>query len=229
MKISVIIPVYNEERIIAKTINFLKTNGGNHLCDIIVIDAGSGDATIENAKHAGAVVYSSPQKGRAEQMNYGVTKASGEIFYFVHADTTPPSSFATDIIDAVKEGCYCGCYRLKFDSKKKLFFINEWFTRFDKMWCRGGDQTLFSTRKLFDNLNGFDENYVIMEEYDFIVKARKTGKFKIMKKSTLASPRKYENNSWLKVMIANYTAYKMFSKNMEPQKIKEYYKSAIKS
>lgn len=228
MKISVIIPVYNEEKIIAKTISYLKTHGNLNVCDIIVVDGGSTDDTVLKAQGAGAVVYTSPQKGRAEQMNFGVTKAKGDVFYFVHADTTPPATYALDIINAVIDGFSSGCYRLKFDSDKKLFFINEWFSRFDKMWCRGGDQTLFVKKELFQKLNGFDTYYVIMEEYDFIVKARKISKFKIFKKSTIASARKYESNSWLRVMIANYKAYKMFSKNVGPQKIKEYYKSAIK-
>lgn len=228
MKISVIIPVFNEEKLIADTIQFIKINGGILLEELIVVDAGSTDNTVILSKNAGSTVYSSPKMGRAEQMNLGAKMAKSDILYFVHADTKPPETFAKEIVEAVKNGSEIGCFRLKLDSKKKLFFINEWFTRFNVMWCRGGDQTLFTTKKLFDNLNGFDEKFVIMEEYDFIIKAKKLAKFKILKKSTLSSARKYEKNGWLKVMIANYIAYKMFVKKIEPQKIKEYYKAALK-
>ncbi|MBC7381485.1 MAG: TIGR04283 family arsenosugar biosynthesis glycosyltransferase [Bacteroidia bacterium] len=228
MKISIIIPVYNEEKMIAQTIRFFKINGGNAVADLIVIDGGSKDDTVNIAKNAGAVVYISPVKGRAPQMNLGALKASGDILYFVHADSTPPITFASDIFTAVYQGYLCGCYRLKFLSDKRLFLINEWFTRFNYMWCRGGDQTLYTTRKLFNQLNGFNEYYVIMEEYDFIIRSHRLSKFKILKKSTLVSARKYEYNNWLKVMIANYTAYKMFMSHVEPKKIRDYYTSKLK-
>jgi rSAM/selenodomain-associated transferase 2 len=227
-KISVIIPVYNEEKLIAENIQYIKNNGGSLLEELIVVDAGSTDHTVVFAKNAGATVCFSPKMGRAEQMNLGAKMAKSDILYFVHADTKPPETFANEIVEAVKNGSEIGCFRLKLDSKKKLFFINEWFTRFNVMWCRGGDQTLFTTKNLFAKLNGFDEKFVIMEEYDFILKAKKETEFKILNNSTLASARKYENNGWLKVMIANYIAYKMFVKKIEPQKIKEYYKAALK-
>ncbi len=228
MKISVIIPVFNEVKLIAETIQFIKNNGGNLLEEIIVVDAGSTDNTVLFAKNSGALVYNSAKMGRAEQMNLGAKMAKSDILYFVHADTKPPETFASEIIEAIKNGSEIGCFRLKLNSKKLLFFINEWFTRFNVMWCRGGDQTLFVTKKLYNKLNGFDEKFVIMEEYDFIIKAKKIAKFKILNNSTLASARKYENNGWLKVMVANYIAYKMFTKKIEPQKIKDYYKAALK-
>lgn len=227
-RISVIIPVFNEEKLIEDTIQFIKIYGGNLLEELIVVDAGSSDNTVLFSKNAGATVYSSPKIGRAEQMNLGAKMAKSAILYFVHADTKPPQTFAKEIIEAVINGTEIGCFRLKLNSEKKLFFINEWFTRFNLLWCRGGDQTLFTTKNLFEKINGFDEKFVIMEEYDFILKAKKEAKFEILKNRTLASARKYENNGWLKVMIANYIAYKMFVKKTDPQKIKEYYKAALK-
>ncbi|MDQ3046037.1 MAG: TIGR04283 family arsenosugar biosynthesis glycosyltransferase [Bacteroidota bacterium] len=227
-RISVIIPVFNEAQTIGKTVTFLKKHGGNYIAEILVVDAGSTDDTIKIAQEAGAEVIHSPVKGRAAQMNYAAKQSTGNILYFVHSDTLPPESYSTDIINGVTSGHELGCYRLKLDSRKWLFVINEYFTRFDKMWCRGGDQTLYCTRDLFQEVEGYDEYFVVMEEYDFIIRARKKTNFLIMKKSALASARKYKDNSWLRVMFANYKAFKMFSRKEKPEHILSTYKQMLK-
>ncbi|MBN4062130.1 MAG: glycosyl transferase [Flavobacteriales bacterium] len=227
MKISIVIPAYNEEKQIGRLVSYLYENAKNHLAEkIIVVDCGSKDKTVEVAERAGAKVLASP-KGRAIQMNTGAKTAKGEVLYFVHADTTPPASFAKDILQAINEGYEIGCYRFKFNSDKQVLKLNSWVTRFDKIFFRGGDQTLFVKRKIFEELGSYDEKYVIMEEYDFIKKARKKALFKIMQDDVLVSARKYEMNSYLRVSFANFIVFSMFRLGASPQKIFDVYKTLI--
>jgi hypothetical protein len=160
-------------------------------------------------------------------MNYGAQQARGEILYFVHGDSLPPETYADDVVAAVAEGFSIGCFRFLFDSGRPLLRLNSYFTRFDKMWCRGGDQTLFVTHALFDELKGYDETHLIMEEYDFITRARQKYPFKIIPKNVLASARKYENNSYFKVQLANLIVFNMYRFGCSQTYMRHWYKKVL--
>lgn len=230
MKISVIIPSFNEEGYISKLITHLLQNGDDRLQEIILSDGGSTDKTVTFAEKAGAKVLVSPQCGRAFQMNFAAAQASpqSDVFYFVHADTIPPASYLDDIQKALLEGYPVGCYRFKFNSSKKILKINAYFTRFDRLMFRGGDQSLFIIRTLFERLEGFNEMMVLMEDYDLIKRIRKTKPFKIIQKDVLVSARKYDENSWLRVNLANLIVFKMYEWGYDTPTLWKTYKKLLK-
>lgn len=225
--ISIIIPTYNEAASIAKLIAYLQLHGSDKVAEIIISDGGSADETLAIAQQSGAVAMISPQKGRAAQMNYGAANASGDILYFVHADSFPPVNFATEIIEAVNNGFDFGRYRTKFDSSKLLLKINAWFTRFNWFICYGGDQTLFVNKSLFNQSGGFKNELLIMEEYEFCDRLMKDYRYKIFADTTLISARKYEGRSWLKVQLANRKAVKLFKKGASQAEIVKTYKQLL--
>ncbi len=227
-KISIIIPTYNEAENIVALITYLKNSTNNSIAEIIVSDGGSTDDTVSLSKATGAITFTSPQKGRAAQMNYGASKSSGDILYFVHADTFPPTSFAADIIEAVKNNFDCGRYKTKFNSKKWIYKFNAFFTRFDWFICYGGDQTFFITQKLFTDLGGFNQTMQIMEEYDFTIRAKQKGRYKIFSKTTLISTRKYEGRSWWQVQMANTKAIQLFKRGASQNEIINTYKKMLR-
>lgn len=227
MSISIIIPTYNEQDNIAKLIFYLKASDNKLVVQIIVVDGGSTDNTVSFAAKVGATAVVCPHKGRSSQMNYGAALATGDVLYFVHADTFPPKNYITDIVKALKEGYQLGRYRTKFISHKPILKINEWFTRFDFFICMGGDQTLFIRKELFQHLNGFNNEMKLMEEYEFCVRARKKGKYKIMKGTALVSARKYEKNSWWQVQKANYKVVQLYKKGAPQQTLADTYKRML--
>lgn len=210
MQISIIIPTYNEAENIGATIQHLMSAADNKVCEIIVADAGSKDDTISIATQAGAKAIISPIKGRAGQMNFGTQQAKGDVLYYVHADTKPPITYPSDIENALNSGYNCGSYITKFDSNKFILKVNALCTRLNYLFVRGGDQSIFVTRSLFDKVGGYKETMLIMEDYQFLESICKHGKFKLFQKSTLVSARKYDNNSWLAVQLANLKAVKMY-------------------
>jgi rSAM/selenodomain-associated transferase 2 len=225
--LSIIIPTYNEEETISKLIIHLKKHSATNNVEIIVSDGGSTDDTVKAAESAGAKVVLSPKKGRSAQMNFGASIAKSEIFYFIHADTFPPDSFVSDIESASKQGFEIGRYQTKFNSDKIILKINAFFTRFDFLICYGGDQTLFITKKLFNQINGFNEEMMIMEDYDIVRRARQIARYKIFKKAALVSARKYETNSWFKVQNANRTIVNMYKEGASQQDMVKKYKEML--
>jgi rSAM/selenodomain-associated transferase 2 len=225
--ISIIIPTYNEAANIEKLISYFKANTGDYNIELIVADGGSNDETISLAKAAGALAFLSPEKGRAAQMNYGASKATGDVYYFVHADSIPPSTFIKDIYSAISDGFAIGRYKTKFDSTRLILKINAFFTRFDWFMCMGGDQTLFVTKELFNTTGGFDATLKIMEEFEFCKRARKQGRYKIMNNSTLVSARKYDTNTWWQVQKANYTIVKMYQRGASQEAMVKKYKEML--
>lgn len=227
MKISIIIPTYNEAENIGGVIDYLLQSTENSIAEIIVSDGGSNDDTISRAEAKGALVLKSPVAGRAGQMNYALEHTTGDILYFVHADCRPPESYVGDIIRAVGDGYDCGSFRTAFDSDKYLLRINAFFTRFNYLFFRGGDQSIFVTRSLMDKVGLYKENMLIMEDYDFIERIQKHGKFKLIPKSTLVSARKYDENSWLKVQLANYAVVKLYNKGATQEDMIATYKRML--
>lgn len=225
--ISIIIPTYNESANIERLVHWLAKNIDPSSAEILVSDGGSTDNTLELAAMAGANSFISPKKGRATQMNYAASKASGDILYFIHADSFPPADFVKDILRAVEQGYGLGRYRTKFNSQSLLLKLNAFFTRFDWFMCYGGDQTLFISAKLFHSIGGYKEEMLIMEDYEIVERARKVARYKILKGNALVSARKYETNSWLTVQKVNSSIVKMYRHGAGQQEMIDAYKHRL--
>ena len=212
MKSSVIIPTYNEALCIGKTVRHILEYGGGAIAEILVIDGGSTDDTAKKAREAGATALLSPCKGRGAQLHYGAEQAKENILYFVHADTLPPETFVEDIEQALANGWLMGNFQYDFDSSRFLLRINAFFTRFRWFFTQGGDRTFFIRRETYFAIGGYDPGHVIMEEYEFLRRAQKQGyDFAMLPCKCTVSARKYENNSWLRVQIANFVVYNLWS------------------
>lgn len=227
--LSVIIPTYNEEGHLKATLEILRANESQRLIkEIIITDGGSTDNTqIEAAQH-GVVFVKSPVKGRAGQMNYGASLATGSIFYFLHADTAPASHFSSEIIKAVKQGYSAGCYRLAFDYPHWFLKLNCWFTRFDVNTFRFGDQSLFITKEKFEESGGFCEKHLVMEDQNMIRRLKKISQFKIMPESVVTSARKYLENGVFKTQGIFFLIYLLYQLGISQPLLIHIYRRLIK-
>lgn len=227
MRLSVIIPTFNEEKNIGSLVNFVFLHGQDAVGEVIVVDGYSNDNTLSTAKKAGATTFLSTQRSRATQMNLGAKHAKYDILYFIHADIKLVSSFVNDIVEALKSGYDAGCYRFQFDSPRRILKANSYFTRFNGIMCRGGDQTLFIRKEIFHALNGYDEYFVIMEDYDLLQRIQKKYAFRIIPKNIIVSSRKYDTNSWIKVQVANFTVFLMYFFKRPPVQMASFYKKML--
>lgn len=210
MKLSVIIPTYNEEEIIADTIETVQQNGDKFLHELIVVDGNSTDDTFSEAETAGARVFMSPIKGRAAQMNYGAGQAQGEILYFLHADSKPPMNFDRKVGQAVKKGMEAGCFRLSFDYDHFLLDFYAWCTRFDFDAFRFGDQSLFVERSAFFEVGGFREDHLVMEDNEMVRRIKRKYSFVILDDSVETSARAYRELGIVRLQLLFLVIYLLY-------------------
>ncbi len=199
--ISVIIPTYNEAQGLGQLLLHLDAiMDKNIVREIITVDGQSTDATRKIARHHGVTVLET-SKGRAKQMNFGAHAAKGEILYFLHADTFPKKGFERLILEGVADGYEAGCFRMKFDTQNLFLRFFAYLSKINHSLCRGGDQSLFITRKRFLQNGGFNERYFIYEDTEFIRRLYKNLKFKVLHDHVITSARKYREKGWLKVQF----------------------------
>lgn len=197
-KISIIIPIFNE----VNSINNLLTHLENTLSktidfEIIIVDGGSTDGSQNSIIKNEKLVVLNSEKGRSKQMNFGAKNASGNILYFLHCDSFPPKDFDVFIINEVEKGKNAGCFKMKFDHFHPVLLVAQYFTKFNHISCRGGDQSLFITKDLFDEIDGFNENYTIYEDNEICKKLYLKNQFSVIPKSIITSARRYkENGIW---------------------------------
>ena len=134
------------------------------------------------------------EKGRAKQMNLGAKHATGSILYFLHADSFPPKHFDQLVIDEVEKGNEAGCFRLQFDSNHWWLRLASWLTQFSWRASRGGDQSQFITRQLFDDIGGYDESYIIYEDNILINELYDRDQYTVINEKIKTSARLYQKH-----------------------------------
>lgn len=227
-KISVIIPIYNEANIIANLIHYLaKSSSKDNIHEIIVVDGGSTDNSVEIVSEFKNIHLIYSDKGRAKQMNLGAKTATGNILYFLHADCFPPMDFDKLIINEVENGYFSGCFCMKFDSNHWWLKLAGWFTKFSWLICRGGDQSLFITKKLFKDIDGYNEHYVIYEDNIIIKKLYTLNQFIVIQKPIITSARKYENYGVWKLQYHFFIIHLKHALGKSPEALLAYYKKHI--
>jgi rSAM/selenodomain-associated transferase 2 len=207
-QISIIIPVLNESDNIGSLITHLINNSSSsNIADIIVVDGGSTDGSQAIIASFKTVRLINSEKGRAKQMNLGAKQANGDIFYFLHADSFPPKDFDQFIIAEVEKGNKAGCFRMQFDSNHWWLKLASWFTQFSWRACRGGDQSQFITRDLFEEIGGYNEDYIIYEDNILINALFERNAFIVINKTLKTSARLYKKHGVWKVQYHFFKIY----------------------
>ena len=201
--LSVVVPILNEAKTIDHLLDQLSGKSVLGQEEIILVDGGSTDDTINRVKtyclnhqeRKIQIVHSA--KGRAVQMNAGARAAKYDILYFLHADSTLPEGYDQKIMSAWQDGHGAGSFRMRFDKSHPVLGFSQWFTRFNHPMFRGGDQSLFVDRQLFFKMGGFNEDFLIYEDCEFIGRLYRQTEFTVIPDYIITSARRYsENGTW---------------------------------
>jgi glycosyltransferase involved in cell wall biosynthesis len=192
--ISLIVPAHNEEFELSSTLAAIHTAASRVAWryEIIVVDDASTDATSEIAAQAGAKIIQINRRQIAAARNAGARVAQGEYLFFVDADTRINRAHVIDAVLAMDAGYAGGSARVAMDG-----FVPMWgrilLRGFSGLYFGlnlGAGAFLFTTRRNFEAIGGFDEQYFVGEEVYFSLELRKLGRFKVLHEPILTSGRK---------------------------------------
>ena len=200
-KLSVIIPTLNEEMNLQATLDSVGVP--NNDLEVIVVDAGSTDQTVEIAgKHGCKVFVGNP--GRANQMNAGAAIATGEHLLFLHADTRLPDGYREEIKRVLAAPVACGAFPLEIDAPGIALRMIERGVAFRSriLQMPYGDQALFFRAADFYAQNGFKQ-MSIMEDFELVARMRKTGSIGQASKPVKTSARRWVKKGILRTTFVN--------------------------
>ena len=192
--ISFIIPAYNEEHELSDTLTAIREagSGSTQAYEIIVVDDASTDATPEIASRAGAKVIPINRRQIAAARNAGARAARGEYLFFIDADTRIHQAHISGAITALAAGCSGGSAWVAMDGLVPIWGRMLWRGLSVVYFGLnlGAGAFLFTTRRNFDIVGGFDEQYFAGEEVYFSLELKKLGGFKVLREPVVTSGRK---------------------------------------
>ena len=180
MKISIITPAFNEEKLIGESLRHVKSAAGAFLLrgwqtELIVCDNNSTDRTAELARMAGAKVVFEPVNQIARARNTGAAAASGDWLLFVDADSFPTLELFAAVARQIEGGrCLAGGCPVRYDrpSRVTAWIVNGW-NRLSraKKWMAGA--FIFCETRAFWHVGGFNEELFASEEIDLSQRLKK--------------------------------------------------------
>jgi rSAM/selenodomain-associated transferase 2 len=191
VQISIIVPVFNEAALIRPFLVRLRERTPG--AQIIVVDGASTDGTYEIAAGFCDQLIRSGERSRATQMNAGACAASGDIFWFVHADADVPLECLDEIGRIMQDPTVSGGYfRIRLPPSI-VYRLTDSFAHYAGLLLRMrcGDHGIFCRRAAFVQARGFPD-VPIMEDVKFFRQLRRYGRVVHSKKRIAASPRRYE-------------------------------------
>lgn len=195
MKLSIIIPALNEREHLPSACEAAAAIGGAP--EIVVVDGGSTDGTLEWLRDQPSIRTVSTRPGRGAQLNAGATIASGDVLLFLHADCLLPMEAGAGVEEALRDSNVAGgCFLVRFAGASRVSMrlvqrgIN-WRTRLAH--TATGDQAIFLRRSVFQNVNGFAD-WPLFEDIDMVARLRRWGRFAIVPQKVTISPRRWLRN-----------------------------------
>lgn len=239
MTLSIIIPVLNEAASIGENLQHLISNMTQPV-EIIVVDGGSDDNTIEIVRRYDVKLISS-DSGRAKQMNVGAAAASGDMLLFLHSDTILPDIFYTlgfhesgfseltlveQHSDKAQQYSQWGFFKIKLDGRHWMYRVIESMINLRSGLTRiaTGDQCIFVASEVFDALNGY-KDIPLMEDVELSKRLNLLAKPRIIKHAVTTSSRRWEHRGILSTIVLMWRLRFLFFIGVAPKELAKSYSS----
>lgn len=236
MRISVIIPTFNEASFVEQAVGSAWRSGAD---EVVLADGGSTDQTIPLAETLDCTfVHSS--LGRGAQMNAGAEAATGEVLLFLHADATLSNDGCEQIRTAMQDSSIAfGAFEQVLDNRSWIYRLIEFGNGLRGRVLRTvyGDQGIFVRRSMFVSLGGFDE-IPLMEDFSFSSKLRscceaerksppnggpRAFKFRLLPGPIRVSTRRWEANGPIRQTFSNWMTTISFIRGTDPAILAQFY------
>ena len=223
MNLSIIIPTLNEESSLGRTL--ASVSGRAH--EIIVVDGGSNDGTLEVAREHAFVVLDS-KRGRGIQQHTGACHAKGDVLLFLHADTLLSKGFDIVIETTLSDPkVILGAFRLGHHPPSAFLNLVALMANLRSVFLKMpyGDQGLFMRRSDYFRVGGF-KDLPVMEDVDLVRRLNKMGRFKLVKARVRTSARRYDRNGVVYTTVRNWSLIIRYLLGQSPERLHRFYNDA---
>lgn len=223
--ISVVIPTLDEAERITATL--VQVRAVLPHAAVIVADGGSQDGTAALAVREGARVVPCA-RGRGMQCVAGAALARSELLLFLHADTLLPPDAAAVLAHAfARPEVQIGTFRLAFDDASAALRAFAWFTRFDSVFTRFGDQGITVRRSLYQQLGGFPA-WPLFEDVEFLRRARRVTRVWSLPACVTTSARRFRQRGVVRQQLQNARMLLRFLAGASPEVLAREYRNATR-
>jgi len=223
--ISIIIPTINEAKnlpLLLSDLSIIQKEG-----EIIIVDGGSEDKTIDIAKIHGARVFKSKERNRGLQLNTGAKNAKGNWLIFLHADTRLSNNWFIELSSILKEEKkYIYYFKFKINHKKIIYRVLEILVNFRSKHLKQpyGDQGLIIHRTTYFQSNGF-RKIPLMEDVDFLRRLNNKKNLRQLNLPIFISSRKWEQTNIFLQALKNWNFRRRWLKGESTKSLYfDYYK-----
>ncbi len=223
--LSIIVPMLNEEAIIAATLAALHPLAA----EILAVDGGSSDKSADlAAPHVTQLLQAA--HGRARQMNAGAAVARGEILLFLHADTQLPPGADRLIGEAVASGAHWGRFDVRIAGKSAWFpLIGGLMNLRSRLsGIATGDQAIFVSRAAFERIGGFPD-IPLMEDIVLSRRLRQLGRPACLRQKVTTAGRRWEKHGVLRTIVVMWWLRLRFFCGADPHELAREYGYAPQS
>ncbi|WP_229381933.1 TIGR04283 family arsenosugar biosynthesis glycosyltransferase [Spiribacter sp. 2438] len=226
--LAIVIPALNEQGRIAELVESLRRQRGSHpwLETPLVVDGGSRDATVSEAKRAGArTLVADP--GRARQMNAGAAATRSEWLWFLHADTRLPAGSLSALQRCLAAGRDWGRFdvRIQGDHWMLPVIATSMNARSRLTGIATGDQGIFVRRRVFDAVGGYPEQ-PLMEDIALCRRLKDAvGRPACLRESLHTSGRRWESHGVWRTMALMWQLRWAYWRGADPEHLASRYHS----
>ncbi|HEY7820203.1 MAG TPA: TIGR04283 family arsenosugar biosynthesis glycosyltransferase [Vicinamibacteria bacterium] len=219
MKLSVVVPTWNEAFNLEATLRALPRNA-----EVLIVDGGSADGTVEIARRAGARVLTCP-KGRARQMHAGALEARGDTLLFLHADAVLEPGADEAMEEAFSDPSVIGgFFQLRIRSERLVLRVIALGSNLRARLLRlpYGDQGLFLRRSVYEQAGGFPD-LPFLEDVALIRMVRRKGRLRQLPVAVSTGDRHWRELGILRTTLLDWTMVGLYCAGVSPSTLAPQY------
>jgi rSAM/selenodomain-associated transferase 2 len=222
--LTIVIPTLNEAVALPTTLSALREAWPG--VPVVVADGDSTDGTPEIAAGQGATVLRGLPRSRGQQLRAGASAVQTPWMLFLHADTLIDASAARVADDYMaRADPWVAMFRVRFDQAGMLLRFSAWWTRFDSVFTRFGDQGILVPREVYAELGGFPP-WPLFEDVEFARTARRTRPIDVLPAMVTTSARRFEKHGPWRQQLRNESLLLRFLAGAEPRHLVRNYPPA---
>jgi rSAM/selenodomain-associated transferase 2 len=219
--ISIVIPVLDEAARLERMLSGLVSQAD----ELVVVDGGSQDGSVDIACQLGARVVELGRAGRALQMNAGATLCSGDILVFVHADVELPVGWRRDVENALNSGRCWGRFDVLLQSERPMVRLvgSAMNLRSRLTGIATGDQVMFMTRHAWNAVGGFP-SIPLMEDVALSRRLKQmVGRPACLRNTVQVSARRWHERGVWRTIFLMWTLRALYWAGVSPSRLSAWY------